>query len=369
MSEATYYTVSGSSSYNGATLTVPGKVYAGQSATVTVSVPNKYQIVFKDNNTDKTSSLAGTSNTFTYTLTNVQADHTISITEASYYSISVTTSYTGASIGANPIKVYTGQTTKSSEITVYVANLYEVVIKDNGTDITSSFTGSNGTYKYTITNISANHSVTVTEATYYTITTSSSYAPASISASPTKVYAGRSCTVTITGANKTDIIVKDNGVNVTSSLVGSNTSYTYTLSNVSANHTITVEEKPAVTYQVNASSTYSRATITPTASTVVEGDTLVLTITGDTVPIKVTDNNVDVTSSLVTNGATKTYTLTNITAAHTIVVSFVQTALVRTSSGYVAGKKFYKKTGASTWTEMTLSELQTYLNSNNVFYD
>ena len=369
VSEATYYTVSGSSSYNGATLSVPGKVYAGQTATVTVSVPNKYQIVFKDNNTDKTSSLAGTSNTFTYTLTNVQADHTISVTEARYYAVSTSSSYAGATASANPTKVYTGQSTKSSEITVSVANLYEVVIKDNGTDITNSFTGSNGTYKYTITNISANHSVVITEATYYTITTSSTYAPAHISANPTKVYAGRSTTITITGASKNDIIVKDNGVNVTSSLVGSNTTYTYTISNVLASHTVTVEEKPAVTYQVNASSTYSRATITPTASTVVEGDTLVLTITGDTVPIKVTDNNVDVTSSLVTNGATKTYTLTNIVAAHTIVVSFVQTALVRTSSGYVAGKKFYKKTGASTWTEMTLSELQTYMNSNSIFYD
>lgn len=215
----------------------------------------------------------------------------------------------------------------------------------------------------------ANHSITVTEATYYTITTSSTYAPAHISANPTKVYAGRSTTITITGASKNDIIVKDNGVNVTSSLVGSNTTYTYTISNVSSSHTVTVEEKPAVTYQVNASSTYSRATITPTASTVVEGDILVLTITGDVVPIKVTDNNTDVTASLVTNGSSRTYTLTNIMGAHTIVVSFVQTALVRTSSGYVAGKKFYKKTGASTWTEMTLSEFQSYIQSNQTFYE
>ena len=369
VSEAAYFTVSGSSSYNGATLTVPGKVYAGQTATVTVAVGNKHEIVFKDNNTDKTSSLAGSTGTLTYTLTNVQADHTITVTEASYYTISTSSSYGGATISASPTKVYTGQSTKSSEITLRVSNLYEVVVKDGTTVITNSFTGSNGTFKYTLTNIAANHSITVTEATYYTITTSSTYAPAHISANPTKVYAGRSTTITITGASKNDIIVKDNGVNVTSSLVGSNTTYTYTISNVSSSHTVTVEEKPAVTYQVNASSTYSRATITPTASTVVEGDTLVLTITGDVVPIKVTDNNTDVTASLVTNGSSRTYTLTNITAAHTIVVSFVQTALVRTSSGYVAGKKFYKKTGASTWTEMTLSEFQSYIQSNQTFYE
>lgn len=162
------------------------------------------------------------------------------------------------------------------------------------------------------------------------------------------------------------MIIRDNGTIVTNSFTGSNNSYSYTLTNITTGHTFVAS--PSATYNITASSTYSRTTITPTSSTVIEGDSITFTITGDTTAIKVTDNNVDVTSSLVTNGTSKTYTISNITAAHTVTVAFAQTVFIKTSSGQLAGKKFYKKTGASTWTEMTLSEFQTYMDSNTVFF-
>ena len=448
VSEAPYYTVSGTSSYNGATISAPGKVYAGQNATVTVSVGNKYEIVFKDNNVDKTSSLVGSTGTLTYSLTNVQADHSITITEATYYAVTGTSSYAGVTATASPTKVYAGQSsvvtinavnkyqikvfdngtnvtssvtgssgaykynltnvqsahtvtvqendyytvsvnstytgatattsiskvyvgqTATATITVTVPNKYEVIIKDNNVDKTSSLTGSNGTFTYTTANIAENHTIVVSEGAYYTVTTSSNYTGATISASPTKIYTGqstRTSELTLSVANLYEVVVKDNGTVITNSFTGSNGTYHYTLTNISADHTITVGE--GTFYDMTVSSTYSRAGISANPTRVYAGESTVITITGDTVPIKVLDNGTDITSSFTKNGTTLTYTLTNVQTAHTITVSFVQTAMVRTSGGYVAGKKFYKKTAASTWTEMTLSEFQSYIQSNDVFYD
>lgn len=173
-----------------------------------------------------------------YTLTNVQGDHTIVVEEAPYYTISAANTYANASVSVSQTKVYSGSGV-NSVVALTVPNLYEVVVRDGNTDITSSFVGSNGTYTYTLTNINANHTISVEEATKYLLTASSKYAGTTISPASSYVYSGQSITLTISGFSAKNR-VKDNGTDVTSSLIQSGSNYLYTISNVSQTHEVVV---------------------------------------------------------------------------------------------------------------------------------
>ena len=297
--EAPYYNITATSTYNGATATVQSKGYATSDVNIAISVANLYEIVVKDNGTDVTSSVTGNNGSYTYTISNVQTAHTVTIEEAPYSTISTSSSYAGATISANPTKVYNG---RSSTITVSVSNLYEVKIKDGNTDITNSFTGSNGTYRYTLSNVQTNHTITVEEAPYSTVTINNSYANATVTASPTKVYAGQSTVITIQVTSSDEITISDNGVNVSANLVQAGTgTYTYTINNVNENHTITVVESNR--YTLTATSNYNLVTITPATVEVIEGRNQTFTLEGDESvelehDITLTDNGVDVTSQM-----------------------------------------------------------------------
>lgn len=360
------YAVNASSTFAGVSITpTSSTVIKGNSVTLTINAPNTYSIKVTDNGTVVTGSLTGSANNYKYTISNVTAAHTVVVSEGTYYTITTASTYAGTSISA-PTKVYAGQ---SATATITVPNKYEIVFKDNNVDKTSSLNGTSNSFTYTISNISGNHTLSISEASYYTISVSSNYTGATVSASPTKVYVGQTANsvVTVRVANTYEIVLKDNGTDKTSSLTGSNGTYTYTISNVSANHTVTIDE--ATYYNISVSSTYSSAGISANPTKVYKGRSSTITVTGDTNPIIIKDNGTDITSSFTKNGTSLTYTLSNVQTAHTITVSFTQTAFVRTGSSYVKGKKFYKKTGASTWTEMSLSEFQTYVNSNDIFFE
>ena len=360
------YAVNASSTFAGVSITpTSSTVIKGNSVTLTINAPNTYSIKVTDNGTVVTGSLTGSANNYKYTISNVTAAHTVVVSEGTYYTITTASTYAGASISA-PTKVYAGQ---SATATITVPNKYEIVFKDNNVDKTSSLNGTSNSFTYTISNISGNHTLSISEASYYTISVSSNYTGATVSASPTKVYVGQTANsvVTVRVANTYEIVLKDNGADKTSSLAGSNGTYTYTISNVAANHTVTIDE--ATYYNISVSSTYSPAGISANPTKVYKGRSSTITVTGDTNPIIIKDNGTDITSSFTKNGTSLTYTLSNVQTAHTITVSFTQTAFVRTGSSYVKVKKFYKKTGASTWTEMSLSEFQTYINSNDIFFE
>ena len=79
-----------------------------------------------------------------------------------------------------------------------------------------------------------------------------------------------------------------------------NGAYFYAISNISTDHVISIEDVGGTYYNVNASSTYTGATVSPATQSVREGRNGTVTITtADVSKIIVTDNNVDVTSQLV----------------------------------------------------------------------
>ena len=157
---------------------------------------------------------------------------------------------------------------------------------------------------YTINNVQANHTITVEEAPYYGVTFQNSYAGASFSVSPTKIYSGQNATVTLTVDDIDAIHIFDNGVNVDSSFVQAGNVYTYALTNVTTAHTISTVE--ATRYTINASSNYTGVTISPATASVIDGKSATFTIEPHDESIIVAqdvillDNNVDVTSQLVT---------------------------------------------------------------------
>lgn len=155
---------------------------------------------------------------YTYTISNIQTDHTISINDAggTFYTVNASSTYTGATVSPATQSIREGRT---ANVQIAVSNLYEIVVKDNGTDVTSGLVQNSTGYTYSVSNVQGTRNITVEEATYYTVTTSSTYTGATATATPSKVYAGQSSVVDITVDNLYEIILKDNNVDVTSSVV------------------------------------------------------------------------------------------------------------------------------------------------------
>lgn len=234
-----------------------------------------------------------------YTISNVQTSHTITIEEAPYYTISTASTYANASASVSPTKLYSGL---DANITVSVQNLYEIKIKLDGTDVTSNFTGSNGTYTYTLQNVTTNHALTIEEAPYYTVTVNNSYQDATITVDPPKGYYGIDVDVRIQVSDIDEIKVMDNGVSVMANIINVGSGlYRYTINAINADHTITVIE--STRYNITATSNYSEVTISPSSVSVIEGHSQTFVIEGDEdtdlgADIILLDNNVDVTSQM-----------------------------------------------------------------------
>lgn len=77
-----------------------------------------------------------------------------------WYSISTTSSVAGVSITSSAAEVESGN---SVTLTTNASSLTGVIIKDNGADVTSNFTGASGNYRYILTNVNADHNFTVIE--------------------------------------------------------------------------------------------------------------------------------------------------------------------------------------------------------------
>ena len=237
---------------------------------------------------------------WTYTLTNVQADHDIEVGDNS----SITKYLINTSIRTNECSV-NNASVKQKEGTnftliIYYSDINNLIVTDNGTNINSLITGSSGEYYYAITNLSADHYIIINEKPWYEITVESLYSSATISASSYKVYEGGSFTVTVNVSNISSVVIKDNGIDVTSQFTRvSSGVYRTSYTNVNDDHEFIVVE--ANSYSINSVSNTSNASISPSGtSSAVEGSSKTFTITTDLSSdlLILKDNGVDVTSNL-----------------------------------------------------------------------
>jgi hypothetical protein len=82
--DKTWYSISAASSVAGVSITSSAaEVELGNSVTLTTNASSLTGITIKDNGVDATSNFTGTSGNYRYTLTNVNADHSFTVTEKS----------------------------------------------------------------------------------------------------------------------------------------------------------------------------------------------------------------------------------------------------------------------------------------------
>ena len=118
--------------------------------------------------------------------------------------------------------------------------------------------------------------------------------------------------------------------------------YLYT-SEVNSSKTVRIETKP--TYLISVSSTTENATISSSANSVYEDESVTITVnTQDISEISIKDNNIDISSLFSGSNSTYTYTF-NVTSSHTIIVSesVTEHTYIKLNNIWASINKIYKK--------------------------
>ena len=314
-----YLTITVSAGENGTISPGTSQMERGTTKAFTVAAASGYGIDTLKVDGSVVAGASGTS-TYTYTFVKVSENHTIS---ATFKQQSQFTIKTGLGMGGtiSPRKDTTVAKDGNQSYTITASAGYVIsrvkVVKGTASETIEDAAGKTS-YAYTFKNVQTDSQIEASfekSATTYTITASAGENGSISPPGSVSVTSGGSQTFTITASN--DYEVAD--VLVDSVSQGAITSYTFT--HVTANHTITVtfKQKPATTYTITASAG-SNGTISPSGSvSVTSGGSQTFTISAL--------DGYEVESVLVDNqsqGAITTYTFTNVTANHTITVTFKQ---------------------------------------------
>jgi hypothetical protein len=179
---------------------------------------------------------------------------------------------------------------------------------------------------YTLTNVTANHTISASFALItYTISASEGVGGNISPSGSVSVTSGSDGSFTITpnsGYTISSVVVDGTSVGAVS---------TYTLTTVTANHTISASFA-LITYTISASEGVGGTTSPSGSVSVAHGTNHTFSITPDS-GYQISDVVVDGTSI----GAVSTYTLTNVTANHTISASFALITYTISASEGVGG--------------------------------
>ena len=309
------YTITATAGTGGTAQPATQTVTAGQDASVAVAASDGYCIQQITVDGDVQFTAADASRTeYTVQFPAVDASHTVEASFAQVYTVT-------ARIGEGGTVKLGGQSVTDGDSAAFLADdtLTFTVEPEKGWQIEgvtangSPLTGTNGSYTYTVKG-DCTIAVTFQKLTYTITANIGAGGTASISSE--KVEHGGSVTVTVT---------PDEGYTVGSVQTAGGTSLTlnadgtYTLANVTEDQTITVTFQQQ-TYTVTAKVNGTGGKVSVSSEKVGHGGSVTVTVTpeeGYTVG-SVQDNGADVTDQVTNN----TYTLTNVTASHTITVTF-----------------------------------------------
>jgi len=141
--------------------------------------------------------------------------------------------------------------------------------------------------------------------------------------------------------------------------------YLYT-SEVNSSKTVRIETKP--TYLISVSSTTENATISSSANSVYEDESVIITVnTQDISEISIKDNNIDISSLFSGSNGTYTYTFTVI-SPHTIIVSesVTEHPYIKLNNTWTSINQIYKKE-SNIWTEKD-SMISAIANISNLIF-
>ena len=310
------YTITATAGPGGTAQPPSQTVAAGQDASVAVAADGGYCIrqITVDGAGQFTAADASRTE-YTVQFPTVDASHTVEASFAQVYTVT-------ASIGAGGTVKFNGQPVADGASAAFRAGdtLTFTVEPDSGYQIASvqaggeDLRGENGSYTYTVKG-DCTIAVTFQKLTY-TVTAKVSGTGGKVSVSPEKVEHGGSVTVTVTPEEGYTV---DSVQTADGTLLTPNADGTYTLANVTEDQTITVTFQQQ-TYTVTAKVSGTGGKVSVSSEKVEHGGSVTVTVTpeeGYTVG-SVQDNDTDVTDQVENN----TYTLTNVTASHTITVTF-----------------------------------------------
>ena len=326
LTELTKYNVTASE--NSSYLSIPSgyasqSIYSGQSCDVKFTSTTPGTITVSDNGT------------ITHTISSVTAAHTVSatFTIASY---AITTSLKSGSktVTINPVSSNVNHN-DSYTVTLTPSVPGTLTISEGSTTL-QTWTipvGDLSAKTYTVNNITAAHTYTVnlTELTKYTVSASENSEYLSIPSGYTSqsIYSGQSCDVKFTATIPGTLTVTDNGNNSSYQVTSSNQTITHTINSVTTNHTVTATFS-TVTYNISASLESGSASVTLNPSgtqSIGHGNTYTLSMTPSvpgTLTISEGSTTLETWVIPVGNLAAKTYTVENITSAHTYVVNLTE---------------------------------------------
>lgn len=266
--ENNYVTISGNSTFTGASFTnLPKKVYEanyGSDFTVNltgISVQNSF--ILTDNDRYVTNFVDNNQ----YLIQNVEENHILVLLENTYYSVTGSSSVSGISITGTSNKVYEGN---SITLTITgVSNIYSIKLSDNNVDVSEHIEYANNSYKYTIDDVYNNHTLTISQQDTVTITTSSNYVGATLSSSVSSVYKGESVTLTLDVSDISLVSIMVNNSTMITGIFEGTGPYIGVLENIRENLSIVVIEK--VTYDISCTDNSTYGDITPTGIRTVDG--------------------------------------------------------------------------------------------------
>jgi len=248
----------------------------------------------------------------TYTLNNVTAVHTLAATFTLQTETITVNAGTGGTIspsGAVSVNYGYDETFTVTPATGYSVN--QILVDGQPVTLTNG--------QYTFTNVITTHTITASFSQITYTVTATAGSNGSISPTSVSVTYGGSQLFTLTPSPGYTASLKVDGSAVTL------TNNTYNLSNVTATHAL-VASFTQNTYAITASAG-SNGSITPTSAIVAYGGSQLFTLTpatGYTASLTVDGTPVTLTNN--------TYTLSNVTAVHTLVASFTQITFAVTAS-------------------------------------
>ena len=136
--ENNYYSVSGSSSFSGVTMSgMSNKVYEGQSLTITISgASNIHSLHLLDNDVDVSEDIEQSGNNFIYAIPFVIENHTLALSEADHHSVTASSSHATADISVSPATMYPGEGFVADIEIDEGTNPYSIKLLDNNEDVT-----------------------------------------------------------------------------------------------------------------------------------------------------------------------------------------------------------------------------------------
>jgi|GEM_PF-1667973 len=246
----------------------------------------------------------------TYTLSNVTTTHTLAVTfSQNSYSITASAGSNGSITPTSVTVAYGG----SQVFTVTPSAGYTAELTMDGSPVQLT------NNSYILTNVTTTHTLAVTFSQTTFALTANAGSNGSISPTSTTVaYGGSQVFTVLPSSGYTPLLTVDGSpVELTNN--------TFTLTNVTTTHTL------AVTFSQNSysitASAGSNGSITPTSTTVAYGGSQIFTVTpsaGYTAELTVDGSPVQLTNN--------TYNLTNVTATHTLAVTFSQNGYSITAS-------------------------------------